>query len=162
MGVAISLYTGLRYWAKDYDETDDEGVYLHNLEDFQDHSELVEGVYSYEEYERFMEASYSGYNRFRQAVAESLGYPKYGSLGHANMRYTFWPADSTKPFELIFRFADNEGHWDHECCKSLHKDMLTYFANDYELDEANMNLLKKMAAAVKECAEQEDSAIVFS
>ncbi len=85
-----------------------------------------EACYSYDLTAYFYEGTYSGYNRWRDQLAELAGYP----LGEAddatgNKRSTYCAAcwnGETGPFSELIHFSDSEGALGAEICKKLAAD----------------------------------------
>lgn len=128
MGLDVTAYNNLEYvepldWDRyeDLYDLDKDVTYLQVNPHFPDSSVgVVEGIYRVTEAsERFgwHAGSYSGYNRFRERLAESVGY---------------WPSDCwedpesymDKPFYELVNFSDCQGTLGTEACKSLYQDFV--------------------------------------
>ena len=123
MGLQIYRYDQIKFVSKsnpDFNSIDN-CVYVHNLDSFKLHSgSLEEGWYSFKSRNIVFDLPYSTHNQFRQQLCELIGYPK-----PKGDYYSFWTAlDKTKPFSLLFNFADNEGSWDRYTCRKLYNDFL--------------------------------------
>lgn len=108
MGLDITTYRKLEKQPVPEDRHDTVLFWARENTDFPGRIEGVEhgAFYSFAEEFRFRAGSYSGYNVWREQLAELAGYPQVG----AHKPYSTGAWESTSgPFWELINFADNEG-----------------------------------------------------
>lgn len=108
--------------------------------DFPKQADGIDGMYSGEAVEGFRAGSYSGYNQWREQLAELAGYPAtdHDSYGRTRKRHDAgaWAAESG-PFHELIHFSDCEGTIGPETSAKLAKDFADFqqradsFGDDY-------------------------------
>ena len=94
--------------------------------------------------------SYSGFNAFRKRLAKEIGIELYEMDGFKGTNS--W--DEVKsPVKLLLNHSDCEGHLSSDDCKEIYPVLLKLIKH-WPADDADKIVATKLAAAMKECANE--------